>query len=154
MVQTNRKKASSHYSGDNWLRSVGQKTIDDFISSDLDPKKEIGTNNAIEVGKIIKRRNTEFLISGPVVEIIISGIHAIKTVRKLIGATLPYFSDVGTIRGDYSVDSAIMANRQDRAVHNLIHASGNIKEVKHEIKLWFSKDEIYPYKRAEEDIMF
>ncbi len=155
MVQADKKKASSHYSGgESWLRSVGQKTIDDFVQAGLDPIKELGTDQAIAVGKIIKQRNTVFLTSGPVVAAVVSGIHAIKTVRKLVGATLPYYSDVGTIRGDYSVDSAIVANKQDRAIRNLIHASGNEEEVEHEINLWFEPEELFPYKRAEEDIMF
>ena len=155
MIQADKKKASSHYSGgESWLRDVGQKTIDDFIQIGLDPAKELGTDEAVEIGKLIKKRNTEFLISGPMVAAVVSGIHAVKMVRKLVGETLPYYSDVGTIRGDYSVDSAVTANRQNRSIRNLIHASGNEEEVEYETNLWFKPEEIHPYKRAEEDIMF
>ena len=41
-----------------------------------------------------------------------------------------------------------------RAIHNLIHASENPAEAKHEIAHWFSKTELHTYKRAEEDVMF
>ena len=63
-------------------------------------------------------------------------------------------AEMGTIRGDYSVDSPASANSDGRAVHNIIHASETPEEAAHEIKLWFSEKEIHDYKRAEEDIMF
>jgi nucleoside diphosphate kinase len=61
---------------------------------------------------------------------------------------------MGTIRGDYSVDSAAAANRDKRAVHNIVHVSETSQEAEHEIKEWFAPEEIHDYKRAEEDIMF
>ena len=75
-------------------------------------------------------------------------------VRKIAGNTMPAFSEMGTIRGDYSVDSPAAANKDKRSVHNIIHASETEEEAEHEIKFWFSAEEIHDYKRAEEDIMF
>jgi len=66
-------------------------------------------------------------------------------VRKLVGSTMPADAEMGTIRGDFSVDSAILANSQKRAVHNLVHASGTLEEAKKEINLWFSPEEIQEY---------
>ena len=60
---------------------------------------------------------------------------------------------MGTIRGDFSVDDSTMANREKRSVRNIIHASGNEEEAKHEINFWFSPEEIHNYKRTEEDVM-
>ena len=54
----------------------------------------------------------------------------------------------------YSVDSAISANLNKRAVHNIVHASENPEEAENELGLWFKREEIHDYKRAEEDIMF
>ena len=85
---------------------------------------------------------------------VLQGVHAVTNVRKIVGATVPTFAEVGTIRGTYSVDSPARANQTKRAVHNLIHASGNLEEAKFEEQLWFHKNEIYKYKRADEDLMF
>ena len=88
--------------------------------------------------------------SGPVIKVLIEGVHAIDVVRKIVGDTQPHFALTGTIRGDFSVDSAGAANKSKRAVHNLIHASGNKEEARNEIMLWFEPDEICDYKRVEE----
>jgi nucleoside-diphosphate kinase len=85
---------------------------------------------------------------------VVQGIHAIDMVRKLAGHTLPVFAEMGTVRGDYSVDSPSVANVEKRAIHNIMHASETPEESANEINLWFAKEEINDYKRAEEDIMF
>jgi nucleoside-diphosphate kinase len=55
---------------------------------------------------------------------------------------------MGTIRGDFSIDSPLLANKEKRAVMNLVHASETAEEAKHEIEHWFGKDsKIYQYKR-------
>src|SRR3989344_2494187 len=54
----------------------------------------------------------------------------------------------------YSVDSAISANLNKRSVRNIVHASENLEEAENELGLWFKREEIHDYKRAEEDIMF
>lgn len=67
---------------------------------------------------------------------------------------MPSQAEMGTVRGDYSVDSPLLANAQKRPVRNIVHASGNAAEAEFEIKLWFSPKDIHAYPRAEEDIMF
>ena len=96
----------------------------------------------------------EYFTSGPVVKIVVEGVHSIDMVRKLCGNTLPNLAEMGTIRGDYSVDSPALANSDKRAVHNIIHASETSEEAAHELAYWFTPEEIHDYKRAEEDIMF
>ncbi|MGH3972931.1 MAG: nucleoside-diphosphate kinase, partial [Pseudonocardiaceae bacterium] len=78
-----------------------------------------------------------FMLSGPVVPMVLSGNRAIETVRKIVGHTLPVMAVPGTIRGDYSSDSADLANDELRPVLNLVHASGDPDEAAREIKLWF-----------------
>jgi nucleoside-diphosphate kinase len=95
-----------------------------------------------------------YMTSGPVVAMAIEGVQAIEMVRKLAGHTLPSKAAVGTIRGDFSVDSPAVANVQGRALHNLFHASENEGEAANEIKLWFGESEIHDYKRVAEDLMF
>ena len=86
--------------------------------------------------------------------ILLEGLHAIDNVRMIAGNTLPVFANPGSIRGDYSIDSPALANARQRAVRNLIHASGSVEEAKYEAELWFKENEIYEYKRADEDVMF
>ena len=103
---------------------------------------------------MVKGALVEYLTSGPVVAMVVQGIHAIDMVRKLAGNTLPVFAEMGTIRGDYSVDSPSVANVERRAIHNIMHASETPEEADNEINVWFTPKEIHSYKRAEEDIMF
>jgi nucleoside-diphosphate kinase len=65
------------------------------------------------------------------------GNHAIKVVRKLVGATVCAEAAPGTIRGDFSSDSPDLANYELRPVRNLVHASGNAEEAAFEVGLWF-----------------
>jgi nucleoside-diphosphate kinase len=137
-----------------WMEAVGQKSLNDYKSYGIDPVELLGTDDPVKIGQLVREWGIEFLTSGPMVAMVVKGIHAIAMVRKIVGNTLPSKAEMGTIRGDYSVDSAILANSGKRAVHNLVHASGDAEEAAHEIKHWFLFEEIHDYKRAEEDIMF
>jgi nucleoside-diphosphate kinase len=66
---------------------------------------------------------------------------------------MPLNAELGSIRGDFSADSAASANKDKRAVHNLIHASETPSEATHEIAHWFTENQIHNYKRVEEDLM-
>ena len=90
------------------------------------------------------------MTSAPIVKMVIEGVHAVDMIRKLVGNTMPALAEMGTIRGDFSVDSAAAANRDKRSVYNLVHASETPEEAKHEIEHWFSPEQIHPYKRVEE----
>jgi len=139
---------------DEWMERLGQKTLKTFAEYGIDAITAQGTDNPKEIGQMVKRALVEYLTSGPVVAIVVQGIHAIDMVRKLAGNTLPVFAEMGTIRGDYSVDSPSVANVERRAIHNIMHASETTEEANNEIGLWFTKEEINEYKRAEEDVMF
>jgi len=155
MVWPTREHARKHYSGsDKWLRGMGQKTIDAFKEYGMDVKAHMGTEDDLEIGKLVQKWNINYLAMAPVVAMILKGMHAISTVRKLVGHTLPILAQPGTIRGDFSVDTNTAANLDRRAIHNIVHASGDPKEAEHEIKHWFSPEEIADYKRADEDAMF
>ncbi|MBX4206205.1 nucleoside-diphosphate kinase [Candidatus Parcubacteria bacterium] len=95
-----------------------------------------------------------YMTSGPVVAMVWEGAHAVKLVRKLVGKTEPHSSDVGTIRGDFTLDSYEMSDAESRAVRNLIHASGNVEEATFEIAHWFKPDEITNYKLVQESILY
>ena len=144
-----------HYShNENYLRSLGEKSLATYHKFNLDPHKELGTSDTVTIGRLVRSWLIDFMTSGPILKMVVQGLHAVEMVRKLVGDTMPANAEMGTIRGDFSVDSAALANSEKRAVHNLIHASGSLAEAELEISLWFKPDEIHEYKRAEEDIMF
>jgi nucleoside-diphosphate kinase len=91
-----------------------------------------------------------FMQTGPVIAIILEGVDAIATTRKLVGATYPDQAAPGTIRGDFAHMSRNYANSHKVAVANLVHASGNAEEAAREIGVWFAKDEIHEYRSAAE----
>ncbi len=81
----------------------------------------------------------KFLISGPIIKMILEGEKAVFLVREIVGKTDPSNSPKGTIRGDLGQDSFEKSNQEGRAVYNLIHASGELEEAEREINLWFGK---------------
>ncbi len=102
-------------------------------------------------GEHVRKRLLDFIVSGPVVAMIVQGIDAIENVRKLCGKTESKSALPGTIRGDFSHVSYKYADAKEIAVKNLIHASSNEKDAEYETKLWFNIDEIHGYKRADEE---
>jgi nucleoside-diphosphate kinase len=137
-----------------WVYRLGEKTLSSFQKYGLSAKQMLGTDDPKQIGPSVRQWIIEYMLSGPVVAMVVEGIHAIDMVRKIVGPTLPNVAEMGTFRGDYSVDSPTLANLNKRAIHNLIHASENPAEARHEIKHWFTKVELHDYKRAEEDVMF
>src|SRR3989344_6482211 len=155
MVWSDKVQLTKHYSdSESNLRAMGEKTLATYQKYELDPVREIGTADAVEIGRMVHGWIVDFMSWGPIVKMVVQGIHAVEMVRKIVGGTLPSQADMGTLRGDYSVDSAVLANAQKRGVRNIVHASGNVAEAEAEINLWFKDGEIHEYKRAEEDIMF
>lgn len=149
-----RAEIEKHYPKDaKWIRRVGEKTLSTFAKYGLNPKKEIGTDDMEKIGRIVREWLLDYMTSGPILKMVIEGVHAIDMVRKLCGATVPLNAELGSIRGDFSADSPIAANSAMRAIHNLVHASENEAEANHEIKLWFKTADLHSYRRVEEELM-
>lgn len=128
----------SHYPrSEKWLTTVGNKTLKTYREYGIDSSAELGTSDPLAIGRMVKQWLIEYLTSGPVVATVVEGPNAVDVVRKMVGDTMPLFAQPGSIRGDFSIDSPILANREKRPVHNLIHASGAPEEATEEIALWF-----------------
>ena len=84
-----------------------------------------------------------FLVSGPVLAMVLEGAKAISRVRTMVGATEPNSANPGTIRGDFSHITYDRADSKGGEMPNLIHASDSTESSKKEIALWFSQNEIY-----------
>ena len=148
MFQPSLKEMDNHYPKDEkWLSRIGERTQSTYTKYGHDLKRDFGTSDPIRVGKTVRKWLIDYMVSAPLVKMVVQGVHAVDMVRKIVGPTMPYLAEMGTIRGDYSADSAISANIEKRAIFNLIHASETPEEAKHEIAHWFGKDAIYKYKR-------
>lgn len=148
MFQASKQEMDKHYPKDEkWLSRIGEKTTGTYTKYGYDVKDDFGTNDLLKIGKEVRRWLIDFMTSAPMVKMVVQGVHAVDMVRKIVGPTMPYLADMGTIRGDFSADSAISANMERRAVYNLVHASETPEEAKHEIEHWFGKNSIFKYKR-------
>ncbi len=108
----------------------------------------------MEYGREIITTIVNYMTAAPVVALILEGNQAVNVVTKLVGTTEPSTSDVGTIRGDFTVDSYGHSSFENRAVRNLIHCSESPEEAEREIQVWFTEDEIMDYVTAQERIMY
>jgi len=129
-----------------WMIGMGKKTLGDYQAKNIDPIKEMGTDDPLELGKTIKEWLVEYYTSGIIVAGVAEGNRAIEIVRKIMGNTIPVNAAAGTIRGDFSIDSPSLANMEKRAIANMTHASGDEKEADQEIKNWFKPEELVEYK--------
>lgn len=151
MVVPTPKQVEGHYTLDsNWRRVTGEKTIASYRARNLPPPSE----DPLEITARILKNLMRYISAGPVIAMVWQGAHAVELVRKVTGGTEPRTSPVGTIRGDFVVDSYVMSDADNRAVRNLIHASGSIPEADMEIPHWFKKDELINYKVKHEDILY
>ena len=147
----NEDLVQKHYlSFDGWLEAVGTKSIAAYEKKDL--RSPFAT--PVECGQAVLKRLIKYLSSGPVVAMIWEGNQAAGIVRKITGGTEHLTSDVGTIRGDFTIDSYSLADTDDRAVRNLIHASGSPSEAEKEIPIWFDKSDIMDYNLIQEKILY
>lgn len=140
-----------HYTLDpEWRRITGEKRV----KAAKEKGEKLETEDPFEITAKILKVLVKYLTSGPVVAMVWQGAHSTEIVRKIVGGTEPRSSDVGTIRGDYVLDSYIMADTDGRAVRNLVHASGSAKESEAEIKHWFKDDELVNYRLVAEQILY
>lgn len=146
MVWARREQIEGFYpSSVEWFRSVGNKTLSSYKEMGIDAKAELGTDDPVEIGRLVKKWLVDYMTETPIVLMVVEGNHAVEVARKIVGYTLPYKAEPGTIRGDFSVDSPDLANREKRAIRNIVHASDSIEEANREIRYWFREDEIYEY---------
>jgi nucleoside-diphosphate kinase len=101
------------------------------------PREMAERHYAVHAGKPFYPGLVEFITSGPVAAVAVSGPDAIAVVRRLVGATMPNQAEPGTIRGDLGVSG----------LRNLIHASDAAETAETELVLWFGADGLVDYGR-------
>jgi nucleoside-diphosphate kinase len=93
---------------------------------------------AVHEGKPFFAGLVEYIISGPVVVLVVTGKNVIATVRTMVGATNPVNAAPGTIRGDYAVEIG----------RNLIHASDSPENGVAEVANFFKPEELVEAERS------
>lgn len=150
MLNATEAQLLEHYNKDDaWYQKKGEGIVADLLAQGRPVEKE-----AMEYGKDIVRTVVKYMQASPIVALVFEGNKAVSVVTKIVGTTEPSTSDVGTIRGDYTVDSFAHATYENRAVRNLVHQSESPEEAEREIKIWFKDDEIMKYITAQERIMY
>ena len=150
LIAPTKTQVEKHYPDDEaWYISNGTKTYESYKAKGIDPGM-----SPVELAKVTRKRLVEHFTDRPVVFMIWEGPHACALGRKTAGATNPLVADIGSIRGDYSMESYDLADDLDRVVHTLIHASGSPAEAEEEIKIWFEKNEILDYELVTETVFY
>jgi len=145
-----REQCITHYNKDEtWFKEKGERIVRDREANNRPIEK-----SAIEYGKDIIERNVSFMTSGPVLAMVIQGNKSVGIVKKLVGGTEPLTSDVGTIRGDLTIDSYDLSELDRRAVRNILHCSDVVSEAEREIKIWFKEEELINYSIVQEKILY
>jgi nucleoside-diphosphate kinase len=149
MIHATTDQLGEHYADDpEWKKSVGEKT--------LAVAKQKGTEmneTAEEIGTRIRDWNMEGLKINPIVAIIFEGHHSIEIGRKIVGNTEPRQALPGTIRGDFTTESYAIADKNQRVIRNLVHASGSREEAEREIKVWFNNEELFNYDKKDWEVI-
>ncbi|TMK99438.1 MAG: nucleoside-diphosphate kinase [Actinobacteria bacterium] len=69
----------------------------------------------------------DFIISGPIVAMVLEGSEAVQAARQVIGATNPLEAAPGSIRGDYALEVG----------RNMVHGSDSPGSAEREVALFF-----------------
>lgn len=148
MIKPEIEQMDNHYpKKEKWITRLGEKTKATYEKYGYNLVTDFGTDDTSKIGLEVRQWLISFMTSAPVVKMVVQGLHAVDVVRKIAGDTMPYKADMGTIRGDFSIDSPALANKEKRAVMNIIHCSETPEEAEHEIKHWFGDQKIHGYKR-------
>lgn len=150
LIAPTKEQIGNHYPDDDaWYIPTGTKTLDGFIAKGIKPGK-----SPKELAMIVRERLIKHFTNRPLFLMVWEGPHAVALGRKTAGSTNPLVADIGSIRGDYSLESYDLADNIERAVHTLVHASGTPEEAEQEIKIWFKPEEIIDYDLILETVFY
>lgn len=99
-------------------------------------KEQAAAHYAEHVGKPFYPSLVKFIMSAPIVAMVVEGEDAILGMRQIMGKTNPSNADVGTIRGDFSPEMS----------YNVIHGSDGPESAEREIAIYFKPEDICEWK--------
>lgn len=152
MVRATEDQLTRHYNKDDaWYQKKGDGRVQLLHASGkpIDPNRP-----AVEYGKDIIRNIVKYMTVSPLVAMVWEGNQAVGIVKKIVGGTEPLSSDVGTIRGDLTLDSYSLSDTEQRGIRNLVHCSDNPEDAVREIALWFKPEELFDYRHIIEEMLY
>lgn len=108
------------------------------------PKKQAEEHYAEHTEKPFFKDLVDYITSGPVLTMVIEGEECISLIRKMVGATNPQEADLGTIRGDFAIETG----------RNIVHASDSPASAEREINLFFQDEEICQYLLPDRELVY
>ena len=133
MLTPTEDQVGTHYPYDKeWLLGVGTNTKKSFAEKGIEMEE-----TELQIGERIRQWNMNYLSSGTIVAMVVEGFHAAEIARKVAGATQPLKAQLGTVRGDFCVESYQIADIKKRPVKNLMHTAESVDAAKKEIAVWF-----------------
>ncbi len=149
VVPTAEHLAQQYPDAEWWYRNVGEKTLKSRRAKGIEDQRD-----PIEIGKWVREMIIKDIQGKPMLAMVWQGAHAVALGRKTVGSTNPLDADVGTIRGDFTVESYELADLLEHPVRNLVHASGSVEEAEKEIAIYFKKEEIVDYPLVTEEVLY
>lgn len=104
------------------------------------PREMAETHYGEHKGKPFFGPLVDYIISSPVVAMVLEGKDAVAVAREMMGATNPLKAAPGTIRATYGMDIG----------RNIIHGSDSTASAGREINIFFRPEELTNYNRAVE----
>ncbi len=110
------------------IRRIENRDFNIIAMKMLTPSRELAEQHyAAHQDKEFFERLVGFIMSGPVIAMVVEGEDAVHLIRIMMGAKDPLEAAPGTIRGDLTINIS----------HNLIHGSDGPETAATEISLWF-----------------
>lgn len=131
------------------FKIIGTKMLEPDYEHYFEHYEGIGTLKSRKGDKIFEDQLAT-MQDGPVIAMVLEGVEAVETVRKMVGETEPKSALPGTIRGDYAHVNYGQAASAGRGVANILHASATKEEADKEIAHWFKGDELHSYQATHE----
>ena len=123
------------------IRRFEQKGIKIVAMKLVSVSRELAEKHyEIHKGKSFFEPTVKYIMSAPVVAMVLEGNDIINMVRTMIGKTDPMKAEMGTIRGDFCQFIG----------RNIVHGSDGPDTAEHEINLWFKPEEVSKYKKIDE----
>ena len=150
MIVPNKKIMGQHYADDEkWYQETGEKKIKSLIEKGIETKE-----TPKEIGIKVRQALIHQFEGRPLLAMVWQRAHAVALGRKTVGITNCLAADVGSIRGDFTIDSYDLSDTLDLPVRTLVHASSDVEEAEREIKLWFNENEIINYPLILEEVLY
>ncbi len=95
-------------------------------------------------GKDFYESLIDYITSGPVIVMAVSGLSSVSVVREIVGKTDPKKATPGTIRADFAMDIS----------RNIVHASDSPKSAQRELNIFFDDSEYTEYSKPDEEWLY